>query len=110
VITIRRCAKPNHCVYTLYTSDLLDGSYDNEQSSGGKMTPKARAPGDERNASFGIPAKSVQHKPGFDAEVAKHHEEQQQHRKVYRRQPKDAKDIPQKPLAERIRESSKERR
>jgi hypothetical protein len=68
------------------------------------MTSKKFESGDERNAGFGAPEHVVQHKPGFDFAPAKHEVE---HGKNHRRQPKDAKDIPQTPLAKRLRRAPK---
>jgi hypothetical protein len=55
--------------------------------------------GDERDAGFGAPEHISHHKPGFDLKVAKsEHEDGHDHR----RQPKNAKSIPQTPLAKRL--------
>jgi hypothetical protein len=71
------------------------------------MTRKTPAAGDERNAGFGAPAKLADNKPGFDATVAKHEAQHAHQRKAQRRQPKDAKDIPQTPLAQRFGEKGR---
>jgi hypothetical protein len=71
------------------------------------MTRKAPVTGDERNASFGIPAETLHQKPGFDAQIAKHVAEPKHHGKAHRRQPKDPNTIPQIPLAKRLREPEK---
>jgi hypothetical protein len=68
------------------------------------MKSKTPAAGDEQNIGFRVPGKLAQHKPGFDATVAKPAAEHPHHRKAQRRQPKDAKDIPQTPLAQRFGE------
>jgi hypothetical protein len=68
------------------------------------MTRKAPVSGDERNASFGIAAETLHHKPGFDAEIAKHAAELKHHGKALRREPKDPNTISQIPLAKRLRE------
>jgi hypothetical protein len=73
-----------------------------DQKKGGKMKSKTPAAGDERNEGFGVPAKLAQHKPGFDATVAKAAAEHSHERKAHRRVPKDPKDIPQTPLAQRF--------
>jgi hypothetical protein len=65
------------------------------------MNSKTPAAGDEGNIGLRVPAKLAQHKPGFDATVAKPAAEHPHQRKAQRRQPKDAKDIPQTPLAQR---------
>lgn len=64
------------------------------------MTPKKPESGDERNASFGAPERVVDHKPGFDLAPTRQEVEDG---KDHRRRPKDAKDIPQIPLAKRLR-------
>ena len=66
------------------------------------MTPKKPESGDERNASFGAPERVVDHKPGFDLAPAKQ-EVEDGGKRIIRRRPKDAKDIPQIPLAKRLR-------
>jgi len=58
--------------------------------------------GDEQNAGFGAPEHLVDHKPGFDLPPAKQGVEDG---KDHRRRPKDAKDIPQEPLAKRLRQA-----
>jgi hypothetical protein len=64
------------------------------------MTPIKQESGDDRNASFGAPERVVDHKPGFDFSPATQGVEDG---KDHRRRPKDAKDIPQTPLAKRLR-------
>jgi len=64
------------------------------------MTPKKPESGDERNAGFGAPERVVDHKPGFDLAPAKQEVEDG---KDHRRRPKGANDIPQIPLAKRLR-------
>jgi hypothetical protein len=64
------------------------------------MGVKEMGNGDERNAGFGAPKNIVHHKPGFDFSPVK--QEIEDH-KNHRQQPKEAKDIPQTPLAKRLR-------
>ena len=68
------------------------------------MTSKKSGTGDERDAGFGAPEHVVDHKPGFDRNRAEPEAEQG---KDHRRQPKDAKDIPQTPLAKRLGRATK---
>jgi hypothetical protein len=70
------------------------------------MKSKKLESGDERNASFGIPAKVAEHKPGFDVSVAKDVEHKLRGKSI-RRQPKDPNSIPQTPLSQRLREPKK---
>jgi hypothetical protein len=60
--------------------------------------------GDERNAGFGAPENIVHHKPGFDFT---HGKQEGEGGKDHRRSPKDAKDIPQEPLAKRLKRPTK---
>jgi hypothetical protein len=71
------------------------------------MIRRVPVAGDERNASFGIPAETAQHKPGFHAEIAKPAVESKHHAKAHRRRPQDPSTIPQTPLAKRLREPKK---
>jgi len=68
------------------------------------MTSTKLERGDERDAGFGAPEHVAHHKPGFDLKPAKPEAE---HGKDNRRQPKDAKQIPQAPLAKRLRRATK---
>ena len=55
---------------------------------------------DEGNTAFGLPVKVVDHKSGFDGEVA---EQGAEMGKNLRRRPSEKKNIPQETLAARIR-------
>lgn len=54
---------------------------------------------DDENTAFGLPAKTVDQKPGFDGEIAKQEVESSNNRRL---RPTDKKDIPQESLAARI--------
>jgi hypothetical protein len=54
---------------------------------------------DEENTAFGLPAKAVDHKSGFDDEVAKQEVETGNNLRL---RPREKKDVPQESLAARI--------
>ena len=60
---------------------------------------------DEENTAFGLPAKVVDLKSGFDGEIAKQEAQKDNNR---RRRPREKKDIPQEALAARIGKIRKE--
>jgi hypothetical protein len=60
--------------------------------------------GDEKNAGFGFPEHVANLRPGFDP--PRPHKEVETS-KNHRRQPSEPKDIPQGPLADRVRKSRK---
>jgi hypothetical protein len=76
----------------------------NPKQTKGEKEMKKTGNGDERDGGFGAPEHVVQHKPGFDLSSAKHETEDG---KDHRRRPKEAKDIPQTPLAQRLRRTQK---
>jgi hypothetical protein len=68
------------------------------------MTFRKLENSDERNAGFGAPLRVVDHKPGFEVAQPEQHVDDG---KDHRRRPKDAKEIPQTPLAKRIRRATR---
>jgi hypothetical protein len=66
------------------------------------MSSEKSGSGDERNAGFGAPENVMQHKPGYELASPKY-EAEGNDSKDHRRQPRDAKDIPQTTLAQRLR-------
>lgn len=60
---------------------------------------------DEENTAFGLPAKAVDQKSGFEGEVAKQEGEAGNNRRL---RPREKKDVPQESLAARIGKIGKE--
>jgi hypothetical protein len=80
-------------------------TYQIKEATMANINSKRIKGGDEENTAFGLPAKVVDHKSGFDRGVAEQEAETGKNR---RRRPSEEKDIPQEALAARIGKARKE--